>query len=86
MGLGARGGLRLENARALDPAVGSAFGRGPGCRRSLADAGAVSTCESVMGQYRDLPFVPDARVGPTAHVVGRALEALFLEQVLGAGR
>jgi hypothetical protein len=45
---------------------------------ALADTGAVKSYDSFIGQYKSVPLVPDAKADLTAHVVQKALNALFL--------
>ena len=44
---------------------------------SLADVGAVQAYDQVMAQYRNLPFMPDARADLSDHVVTKALDGIF---------
>jgi hypothetical protein len=45
---------------------------------TLADVGAVRTYDRMMGQYRSLPFVPDAKADLTDYVLGKAIDGVFL--------
>jgi len=45
--------------------------------RSLADVGAIAAYDEMMGQYRTIPFVPDAKADLTRYVVDRAMDGLF---------
>ena len=45
---------------------------------ALSESGAISALDSFMGQYKSLPLVPDAKADLSAHVVQKALNALFL--------
>ncbi len=45
--------------------------------QALAEVGAVKTYERVMGRYRSLAFVPDARANLTEYVVERGLDGIF---------
>jgi hypothetical protein len=45
---------------------------------SLADVGAIKAYDSMMGQYKTMPFVPDVKANLTSHVLDKALGALFL--------
>lgn len=45
---------------------------------SLADVGAVQSYDAMMGRYRSLPFVPDVKANLTDHVLGGALDGIFL--------
>ena len=42
--------------------------------KSLADAGAIKAYDSMMGQYKSLPFMPDAKANLTEHVLDKALD------------
>ena len=44
---------------------------------SLAQVGAVQAYDLVMGQYRNLPFVPDVKADLTKHVTEKGLDGLF---------
>lgn len=44
----------------------------------LAEVGAVQTYDRMIGQYRKLPFVPDAKADLTQHVLGKAIDGVFL--------
>ncbi|MBI3707871.1 MAG: DUF4197 domain-containing protein [Proteobacteria bacterium] len=46
--------------------------------RSLADAGAIHAYDQMMGRYRSLPLVPDAKADLTTHVLEKAMGAIFL--------
>lgn len=45
--------------------------------RSLEEVGAVSSYDSLMGQYKTLPFVPDVKANLSDHAVDMALKGLF---------
>jgi hypothetical protein len=45
---------------------------------TLSDVGAIKSYDSMMGQYKSVPFVPDVKADLTKHVLDRALDALFL--------
>ena len=45
---------------------------------SLAEVGAIRSYDSVMAQYRAVPFVPDVKADLTEHVLDRGLDGLFL--------
>lgn len=45
---------------------------------ALADTGAVNSYDSFIGQYKSVPLVPNVKADLTAHVVQKALNALFL--------
>jgi len=44
---------------------------------SLAQTGAVTAYDAIMGKYQTLPFVPDIKSDMTTHVLDRSLTALF---------
>lgn len=44
----------------------------------LSDVGAIAAYDRMMGQYKTLPFVPDAKANLTDHVLTRATDAVFL--------
>ncbi len=45
---------------------------------SLSEVGAVRAYDNAIGQYKAIPFVPDAKANLTQHVLERALKGLFL--------
>jgi hypothetical protein len=45
--------------------------------RSLAEVGAVKAYEGVIGEYKKLPFVPDAKADLTKHVVDLGMKGIF---------
>lgn len=45
---------------------------------ALAETGAVKSYDAFMNQYKSVPLVPDVKADLTAHVVQKALNALFL--------
>lgn len=45
---------------------------------SLSEVGAIKAYDTMMGQYKSVPFVPDVKADLTTHVLDRALDALFL--------
>ncbi|MDD9915562.1 MAG: DUF4197 domain-containing protein [Rhodospirillaceae bacterium] len=45
---------------------------------TLSEVGAIQAYDSMMGQYKAVPFVPDVKADLTTHVLERALDALFL--------
>jgi len=49
----------------------------PIVEKALAEVGAVNTYERVMGRYRSLPFVPDAKANLTEYVVDRGMDGIF---------
>lgn len=46
--------------------------------RSLNEAGAIRSYDSLMGRYKSLPFVPDVKADLVAHVLDRAMAGIFL--------
>jgi hypothetical protein len=44
----------------------------------LARAGAIQTYDGMMGQYRSIPFVPDAKADLTQYVLEKAIDGIFL--------
>ncbi len=44
---------------------------------SLADVGAIASYDRMMGEYRSIPFVPDAKADLTDYALGEALDGLF---------
>jgi hypothetical protein len=50
----------------------------PIVENALAETGAVQSYDTFIGQYKSVPLVPDAKADLTAHVVQKALNALFL--------
>ena len=58
---------------------------GPGLARemepivdaTLAEAGAVQAYDAMMGQYKALPFMPDAKADLTDYVVNKGLDGIF---------
>lgn len=44
---------------------------------ALADAGAVQAYDSMMGQYKTLPFMPDAKANLTDYVVEKGMDGIF---------
>ncbi len=44
---------------------------------TLAEAGAVQAYDSMMGQYKTLPFMPDAKANLTQYVVDKGLDGIF---------
>ena len=49
----------------------------PIVQASLAEVGAVKTYDDVMGRYRALPFVPDAKADLTTYVVQKGMDGIF---------
>jgi hypothetical protein len=54
-----------------------AEGMQPVVDESLAEAGAIRAYDAMMGQYKNIPFVPDVRADLTTYVVGKAVDGLF---------
>jgi Protein of unknown function (DUF4197) len=44
----------------------------------LASVGAIASYDKMMGQYKDIPFVPDIKADLTNYVVGKAIDGVFL--------
>lgn len=44
---------------------------------SLADVGAVQAYDGVMGKYKSMPFVPDAKANLTQHVTDKGIAGIF---------
>ena len=44
----------------------------------LADVGAVAAYDKMIGQYKTMPFVPDAKANLTDYVLGKAIDGVFL--------
>ena len=49
----------------------------PVIKQSLSEVGAVKTYNQVMGQYKNIPFVPDVQANLTEHVLAKGLEGVF---------
>ena len=45
--------------------------------QSLAEVGAIQAFDSVMGQYRAIPFVPDVKADLTEWALTKALDGMF---------
>ena len=45
---------------------------------ALSDVGAIQVYDQMIGQYKSMPFVPDVKADLSTHVLGKALDALFL--------
>lgn len=61
--------------RTMTPGLKDAFR--PIVDDSLADAGAVQAYDQVMGEYRQVPFVPDVKADLTNHVLDGAVAGIF---------
>ena len=46
--------------------------------QELASAGAVQAYDRMIGQYKTVPFVPDAKADLTQHVLQKAIDGVFL--------
>jgi hypothetical protein len=44
----------------------------------LGDVGAIAAYDRMMDQYKTLPFVPDVKANLTDHVLGKAIDGVFL--------
>ncbi len=44
----------------------------------LSNVGALASLDKMMGQYKSLPFAPDAKTNLTEYVVGKAVDGVFL--------
>ena len=49
----------------------------PVVNESLAEVGAIQSYDSVMGEYRSIPFVPDAKADLTDYVVDKGMDGIF---------
>lgn len=49
----------------------------PIVQQSLSESGAVQTYDNIMGDYKNIPFVPDVNADLTSHVVDYSLMAIF---------
>lgn len=49
----------------------------PMVNESLSEVGAIQSYESVMGEYRSIPFVPDAKADLTDYVVEKGMDGIF---------
>lgn len=65
---------RAGSARFCRPRGGR---RRPVVEDSLSEVGAVQKYDEVMGQYRALPFVPDAKADLTSYVVEKGMDGIF---------
>lgn len=50
----------------------------PVVNRSLSEVGAIQSYDTVMAQYKRMPFVPDAKANLTSYVVQKAMDGIFL--------
>ena len=44
----------------------------------LASVGAIASYDKMIGQYKNIPFVPDVKANLTNYVVGKAIDGVFL--------
>jgi len=44
----------------------------------LANVGAIASYDKMIGQYKNIPFVPDVKANLTNYVVGKAIDGVFL--------
>lgn len=44
----------------------------------LANVGAIASYDKMIGQYKTVPFVPDAKANLTDYVLGKAIDGVFL--------
>ncbi|TQV81878.1 DUF4197 domain-containing protein [Denitrobaculum tricleocarpae] len=49
----------------------------PVVNQSLSDVGAIQSYDQVMGEYRSIPFVPDAKADLTDYVVDKGMDGIF---------
>jgi len=49
----------------------------PVVSESLSEVGAIQSYDRVMGQYKSIPFVPDAKANLTAYVVEKGMDGIF---------
>ena len=49
----------------------------PIVEKALNQVGAVQAYDAVMGQYANLPFVPDVKANLNQHVVDKGMEGIF---------
>jgi len=49
----------------------------PVVNKSLSEVGAVQAYDSVMKEYRSVPFVPDVKTDLTDHVVAKGMDGIF---------
>lgn len=63
-----RGKMSAPLAKEMSPIVSD----------ELAQVGAIQSYDRMMGRYRQMPFVPDAKADLTEYVVGKAIDGVFL--------
>jgi hypothetical protein len=61
--------------KAMGPGLASEMA--PVVDAALADAGAVQAYDAMMGQYKALPFMPDAKANLTDYVVDKGMDGIF---------
>ncbi|CAN0602573.1 unnamed protein product, partial [Ectocarpus sp. 12 AP-2014] len=49
----------------------------PVVNQSLSEVGAIQSYDQVMGEYRSIPFVPDAKADLTDYVVDKGMDGIF---------
>ena len=49
----------------------------PVVEESLAEVGAVQAYDNVMGEYRNIPFVPDVKADLTTYVIEKGMDGIF---------
>lgn len=49
----------------------------PVVNESLSEVGAIKSYDAVMGQYKQIPFVPDAKADLTEYVVEKGMDGIF---------
>ncbi len=49
----------------------------PVVNESLSEVGAIKSYDAVMGQYKQIPFVPDAKADLTDYVVEKGMDGIF---------
>ncbi len=63
-----RGKMSATLARDMKPIVNS----------QLSQVGAIASYDKMIGQYKSIPFVPDAKANLTDHVLDKAIAGVFL--------
>ncbi|MCB9989818.1 MAG: DUF4197 domain-containing protein [Rhodospirillales bacterium] len=61
--------------RTMGPELGQEMT--PLVQQALASAGAVQAYDNVMGQYGQIPFMPDVKANLNDYVVGKAMDGIF---------
>ncbi len=62
-----KGKMSPELAREMEPVI----------EESLSQVGAVNAYDTMMNQYKSLPFVPDVKADLTHHVVEKGMDGIF---------